>query len=121
MNGLPRKSYAPRLVAATMFGVVFGIYGGYVVCVSVLEQSPQLYWEQMIERVELSDIQLGVFKSFVFAGIVGVTGRNQSPGDNEGVAAPVEEPGVARNDGLAASTGHHVLTQGLLEHRCRGV
>jgi len=76
--------------AATMFGVVFGIYGGYVVCVSVLEQSPQLYWDQMIERVEISDIQLGVFKSFVFAAIVGVTGLVQGfrvRGGAEGVGA----------------------------------
>ncbi|MEM8884260.1 MAG: ABC transporter permease [Planctomycetota bacterium] len=74
----------PRLLAvmlmvpaATMMGVVFGIYGGYIVCVGVLDQTAQLYWDQMIQFVTRTDLRLGVFKSFIFATIVGVTGMAQ--------------------------------------------
>ncbi|MHC4408425.1 MAG: MlaE family ABC transporter permease [Planctomycetota bacterium] len=87
----------PRLLAVllmvpvvTLMGVVFGIYGGYVVCVGVLDQSTQLYWDQMIQYVENVDVKLGMLKAFVFAIIVGTTGMAQGfrvKGGAEGVGA----------------------------------
>ena len=87
----------PRLLAVllmvpvvTLMGVVFGIYGGYVVCVGVLDQSTQLYWDQMIQYVEKVDVKLGMLKAFIFAIIVGTTGMAQGfrvKGGAEGVGA----------------------------------
>ena len=74
----------PRLLAvllmvpaATLMGTVFGIYGGYIVCVGVLDQNAALFWDKMIEPMGTVDIRLGLIKSFIFATIVGVTGLSQ--------------------------------------------
>ncbi len=87
----------PRLLAVlamvpvvTLMGTVFGIYGGYIVCVGVLGQNASVYWDQMIEPMENVDIRLGLIKSFIFATIVGVTGLVQGfrvRGGAEGVGA----------------------------------
>ena len=87
----------PRLLAVllmvpsvTLFGVVFGIYGGYVVCVGVLDQTAVLYWDQMVQRIEYIDLKLCVLKSVIFAAIVGTTGMAQGfrvRGGAEGVGA----------------------------------
>jgi len=74
----------PRLLAvlimipvATLFGNVFGIYGGYVVCVGLLEQTPRLFYDQMIDPMRMKDIWVGGLKSVVFAAIVGTVGMAQ--------------------------------------------
>ncbi|MHC4956555.1 MAG: MlaE family ABC transporter permease [Planctomycetota bacterium] len=87
----------PRLLAvlimvpaATLFGTVFGIYGGYIVCTGVLDQNARLYWDQMLDPMKYVDIRLGITKSFIFALIVGVTGLVQGfrvRGGAEGVGA----------------------------------
>jgi len=61
-----------------------------VVCAGVLDQTPQLYWDQMIKYVERVDVRLGMLKAFIFATIVGVTGMAQGfrvRGGAEGVGA----------------------------------
>jgi len=76
--------------AVTLFGIVFGIYGGYVVCVGVLDQNARMYWDQMIEPMEKVDFKLGMIKSVIFASIVSVTGLVQGfrvRGGAEGVGA----------------------------------
>ena len=64
----------PRLLAvlvmvpaATLFGIIFGIYGGYIVCVGVLGQNATMFWDQMIEPMDKVDIRLGMTKSLIFA------------------------------------------------------
>jgi len=76
--------------AATLFGIVFGIYGGYIVCVGVLDQNARMFWDQMIEPMGKVDIRLGMTKAVIFAAIVAVTGIVQGlrvRGGAEGVGA----------------------------------
>lgn len=63
----------PRILAGitlvpclTIFSMLFGIAGGYVVCVHVLSLSPEDYMTSIKTYVELSDIRGGLIKSSVF-------------------------------------------------------
>lgn len=63
----------PRIVASTImlpclaaFSMIFGIFGGYLVCVYMLELSPEDYYSSMRSYVELKDIISGLIKSVVF-------------------------------------------------------
>lgn len=74
----------PRLLAvlvmipvATLLGTLFGIYGGYLVCYGLLDLSPQLFYDKMIDPMEVKDIWVGGLKSVIFAAIVGVVGMAQ--------------------------------------------
>ena len=74
----------PRLLAvlimvpvATLFGNLCGIYGGFVVSIGLLDQSPRLFWDVMIAPMEIKDIWVGGMKSVIFGGIVGLVGLGQ--------------------------------------------
>jgi phospholipid/cholesterol/gamma-HCH transport system permease protein len=74
----------PRLLAVlimipivTLLGTVFGIFGGYVVCKGLLDLSPQLFYDKMMDPMDVKDIWVGALKSVIFAGIVGVVGMAQ--------------------------------------------
>ena len=74
----------PRLVAVllmvpvlTLFGNVFGMYGGYLICTGVLDISPQLFWDRMIDPMRMKDIWVGGLKSVIFGGIIGLVGLAQ--------------------------------------------
>ena len=63
----------PRILAGisilpclAVFSMIFGIAGGYVVCVHVLELSPEDYINSIKSFVELADITSGLIKSCVF-------------------------------------------------------
>jgi len=63
----------PRIVASTiilpfltLFSMFFGIIGGYIVCVYVLELSPEDYESSIRNYVELADIHGGLKKAAVF-------------------------------------------------------
>lgn len=63
----------PRMLAGitivpclAIFCMIFGIMGGYVVCVYVLELSPEDYINSIKNFVELADIRSGLIKSCVF-------------------------------------------------------
>jgi len=63
----------PRIVAATIilpfltiFSMICGIIGGYLVCAYVLELSPEDYINSIRTYVELSDINGGLVKAAVF-------------------------------------------------------
>jgi len=71
----------PRIVGATLilpfltlFCMIFGIMGGYVVCVHVLELSPEDYLSAIKNSVELSDIQGGLIKASAFGFILSSIG-----------------------------------------------
>lgn len=64
----------PRIVSGifilpclTLFSMIFGIAGGYIVCVYVLGLSPQDYTDSIRNFVELSDIRSGLIKSAFLA------------------------------------------------------
>ena len=46
--------------------MIFGILGGYLVCVHMLELSPEDYQHSIKSYVELKDIMSGLIKSIVF-------------------------------------------------------
>lgn len=63
----------PRILAGisivpclTIFSMICGIVGGYVVCIYVLELSPEDYVNSIKSYVELHDINGGITKSCVF-------------------------------------------------------
>ena len=71
----------PRIVASTiilpflaLFSMFFGIIGGYIVCVHVLELSPEDYESSIRNYVELTDIHGGLKKAAVFGLILSWVG-----------------------------------------------
>lgn len=66
----------PRMIASTfilpfltLFSMIFGIIGGYIVCVYVLELSPEDYESSIRNFVEMHDIREGLIKA-VFFGLI---------------------------------------------------
>ena len=71
----------PRIVGATIilpfltsFAMLCGIIGGYIVCVYVLELSPEDYIDSIKNWVEWSDIRGGLIKSAIFGFILSWVG-----------------------------------------------
>ncbi len=71
----------PRIIAGTIilpcltvFSMIFGIAGGYVICVHVLELSPEDYTSSIRSYVELSDMRGGLIKSCFFGMILSWVG-----------------------------------------------
>ena len=71
----------PRILASTfilpflaLFTMIFGIAGGYFVCVYVLELSPEDYMTSIRTYVELDDIINGLIKSCAFGLILSWVG-----------------------------------------------
>ena len=71
----------PRIVASTLmlpalaaFAMIFGIVGGYVVCVYVLQLSPEDYSSSIRTYVEWYDIRGGLIKACVFGLILSWVG-----------------------------------------------
>lgn len=71
----------PRILASmivmpflTLFAMIFGIVGGYFVCVYVLELSPEDYRSSIRAYVEMADIIGGLIKAAVFGLILGWVG-----------------------------------------------
>jgi phospholipid/cholesterol/gamma-HCH transport system permease protein len=58
----------------TIFSMIFGIVGGYVICVHVLGLSPEDYVNSIKNYVELHDITTGLKKSAVFGLILSWVG-----------------------------------------------
>lgn len=74
----------PRIVASTAmlpalaaFAMLFGIVGGYIVCVYVLQLSPEDYMSSIRTYVEWNDIRGGLIKSCAFGLILSWVGSYQ--------------------------------------------
>lgn len=74
----------PRIVASTAmlpalaaFAMLFGIAGGYIVCVYVLQLSPEDYMSSIRTYVEWNDIRGGLIKSCAFGLILSWVGSYQ--------------------------------------------
>jgi len=74
----------PRLLAVlimvpvvTLLATAFGIYGGYLVCTGMLELTPALFFDKLLEPMVLKDLWVGGLKSMIFGLIVGVVGIAQ--------------------------------------------
>ncbi len=71
----------PRIMASTiilpfltLFAMIFGIAGGYIVCVYVLELSPEDYISSIKTYAEMADITGGLIKACVFGLILSWVG-----------------------------------------------
>lgn len=68
---------APRFLAGvfmipllTLFSTMMGIFGGYLIAVSLFHMSPATYFDPMQIHITLFDIATGSIKSFIFGLIV---------------------------------------------------
>lgn len=71
----------PRILAGTIimpfltiFSMIFGVIGGYVVCVYILELSPEDYHNSIRTYVEMRDITSGLSKACAFGFILSWVG-----------------------------------------------
>lgn len=113
----------PRMLASTFilpcltaFSMIFGIVGGYVVCVHVLELSPEEYRKSIEAYLEFSDIRGGLIKSAVFGLILSWVGTYKGYHTSGGARGV----GIATTQSVVLSSimiliANYFLTK-LLEH-----
>ncbi len=68
-----RYLVAPRLIAGcitipllTMFSIVMGILGGYLIAIFLFGMSPQAYFDPMPDYISRFDLFTGIFKAWAF-------------------------------------------------------
>ena len=71
----------PRVIALvlmmpllTIFADVMGILGGMAVGVVMLDLSPELYFQQTVDAISLTDLFGGLLKGAVYGGLIGLAG-----------------------------------------------
>ncbi|HSC25276.1 MAG TPA: ABC transporter permease [Candidatus Babeliales bacterium] len=113
----------PRILASTiilpfltLFSMFFGIIGGYIVCVYVLELSPEDYESSIRNYVEVSDIYGGLKKAAIFGLILSWVGTYKGMYTHGGARGV----GIATTQSVVASSililiTNYFLTK-LLEH-----
>lgn len=113
----------PRIIASTIilpfltvFSMMFGVIGGYIVCVHVLELSPEDYESSIRNYVELADINGGLKKAAVFGLILSWVGTYKGMTTHGGARGV----GIATTQSVVASSililiANYFLTK-LLEH-----
>lgn len=72
-----RYLVAPRVIAGsfimpllTVFSMVMGIFGGYLIAVYFFGMSPASYFDQMPFHITMFDLGTGIVKAFVFGAII---------------------------------------------------
>jgi phospholipid/cholesterol/gamma-HCH transport system permease protein len=50
----------------TIFSIVMGIFGGYVISVYFFGMSPTAYFDPMPEHIKFFDLVMGIVKAFIF-------------------------------------------------------
>jgi phospholipid/cholesterol/gamma-HCH transport system permease protein len=113
----------PRMLASTiilpfltLFSMFSGIVGGYIVCVYVLELSPEDYESSIRNYVELTDINGGLKKAAVFGLILSWVGTYKgmyTHGGARGVGIATTESVVTSS--ILILVSNYFLTK-LLEH-----
>lgn len=113
----------PRMIASTcilpflsLFCMFFGIIGGYIVCVHVLELSPEDYESSIRNYVELTDIKGGLKKAAVFGLILSWVGTYKgmyTQGGARGVGTATTQSVVVSS--ILILITNYFLTK-LLEH-----
>lgn len=113
----------PRILGSTIilpflttFSMIFGILGGYFICVHVLELSPEDYISSIKNYVELSDIMGGLKKSAAFGFILAWVGSYKgynTEGGARGVGLSTTQAVVVGS--ILILVSNYFLTK-LLEH-----
>jgi phospholipid/cholesterol/gamma-HCH transport system permease protein len=113
----------PRIIASTfilpfltLFSMIFGIIGGYIVCVYVLELSPEDYENSIRNYVELEDIRGGLIKAAFFGLILSSIGTYKgmyTHGGARGVGIATTQSVVAGS--ILILIANYFLTK-MLEH-----
>jgi phospholipid/cholesterol/gamma-HCH transport system permease protein len=113
----------PRIIASTfilpfltIFSMIFGIIGGYIVCVYVLELSPEDYETSIRNYVEMSDIRGGLIKAAFFGLILSWVGTYKgmyTHGGARGVGIATTQSVVAGS--ILILIANYFLTK-MLEH-----
>jgi phospholipid/cholesterol/gamma-HCH transport system permease protein len=60
--------------ALTLLSMFIGAIGGMIIAVAVMDLTPVIFWQRLIQRVHLADFGHGLGKSLVFAWIIGFVG-----------------------------------------------
>ena len=72
---LPRMlALAIMMPLLVLYGDAMGIFGGYLIAISILDLGTIEYITQTQNAIDLTDIMLGVFKGSVFGVLVAITG-----------------------------------------------
>jgi len=113
----------PRIIASTfilpfltLFSMIFGIIGGYIVCVHVLELSPEDYETSIRNYVEMQDIRGGLIKASFFGLILSSIGTYKgiyTHGGARGVGIATTQSVVAGS--ILILIANYFLTK-MLEH-----
>jgi len=113
----------PRIIASTfilpfltVFSMIFGIIGGYIVCVHVLELSPEDYETSIRNYVEMNDIRGGLIKAAFFGLILSTIGTYKgmhTHGGARGVGIATTQSVVAGS--ILILIANYFLTK-MLEH-----
>lgn len=81
--GIPVQDYLilPRVIALTLmtpllylYGCMVGIAGGFVVAVTMLNITPQLFMTQTRDAVTLQEVGFGIVKSMAFGALIALAG-----------------------------------------------
>ena len=62
--------------ALTLMGMFIGVAGGMLVAKMILDMSPIVFWDRMVDRLSMWDFAQGLGKSFVFSWIIGLAGSH---------------------------------------------
>jgi phospholipid/cholesterol/gamma-HCH transport system permease protein len=113
----------PRILAGliimpclAIFSMIFGIAGGYIICVHVLELSPEDYIQSIRAYSELSDITGGLIKATVFGFIMAWVGTYKgfhTTGGAQGVGTATTQSVVVSS--IMILIANYFLTK-ILEH-----
>lgn len=109
----------PRILASvfilpclTVFAMMFGIAGGYIVCVHVLGLSPEDYTSSIKAYVEMADIRSGLIKAAIFGLILSWVGTYKgfyTEGGARGVGKATTESVVLAS--IMILTANYFLTK----------
>jgi phospholipid/cholesterol/gamma-HCH transport system permease protein len=121
--GLPPMEFLvlPRLIGLSLMMPLLAVYanvvtwlGGAVIAIGMLDLNPTLYWLESQQAVTMTDISLGIFKSFVYGVIIAVAGCMQGM-RAERTAAAV---GQAATSAVVLSIVWITVTDGLFAVLC---
>lgn len=86
------------LPCLTILADVVGMFGGFIIGFFSLKINPGLYMEMTVRFLQLKDIYTGLFKSFVFGGVISIVGCY------EGLTATGGAEGVGRSTTVSVVT-----------------